>query len=120
MRTISTAHLNAIRMLTTRRDQNARAIGIAYVEFEIAKAKLLTTKAPDMLTRLGAACVELESYRNQYLQNIAADMKSQEEVAAEALRSVGIDVTDKSKTHTIDLETGRVKVLRDQQWVNEE
>lgn len=116
MRLINKNHLDRICGLTARRDQHARSLGMAYVEFELVKAKLLAEKPLDMMLQLGAACAEFDGFRNLYMGKVAADKKMQETVAMAALREAGIDPDDKTRTHTIDLATGAIKVLIGDQW----
>lgn len=119
MKSIDPTMLARLRSLQAQRDRCAAAIGAAYVEFELAKARLLAESKQDMLPRMGAALVEFEAVRLREMNKVTASSARQKEVGDAALRDVGIDPND-PRTHTIDLESGRVMVLIDGRWVNEE
>jgi hypothetical protein len=112
LKTVDKTSLEIIRVLTNRRDQHARVIGIAFVEMELARAKSIAQSQPNLMY---AATVEFEGFRQRYMEKIANDCKRQESVGKAAMRALGINPDGKT-SYTIDLATGAVKVLKNGAW----
>lgn len=114
---VSDAVLERLRDLLRRRDEQARIIGTAMIEFELRRAEIVAQFIDDpsaMHSRLGAIQFQFDEMKEAVMRLIRASKVDAEQIERVALQALGLD--PRSGAMTIDLDNGAVCEMKGDKW----